>query len=96
MKKAPFKLNGRPLVSVPAPVLKIKALLEKLPDNELITKKELVEGLGWCGGTLESNDYRMHELLEPFKQLVRYPQRQMVYGNKKTIAELRKHKELIA
>lgn len=92
-----FRLNGKPFSTTPTPrlVLKIREFVSVLPNNELLTTRELFKKLGYSyeGGWSHS---RAHPAIKEFVVEVRYPSRQCVWGNKKTIAQLRKHKEIIA
>jgi hypothetical protein len=94
----PFLLNGQPIntEAIPASVLKIKAFLSKLPDNELLDRVELTKKAGMSAHSGYTCTALAHPLLADFCQTIRYPARQNVWGNKKTIAALRKHKEILA
>ena len=66
------------------------------PAGELLTTAELAKVLGYAHGNFQSNSYVTHEALADLRARVRYPQVCVVWGNAKTIRELRTHKELLA
>lgn len=97
MKQPAFRLNGKAFETashITPRTARIKAFLEKLPDNDLLTTNELAKRLGSTRQTLKSETKL--EALSRFVALVRYPFRQNVWGNPRTISELRKNKELLA
>ena len=92
-----FKINGKAVSNTPRLVTAAVALLKKLPNGELLTADEFVSRLGiskrhWQSGTC----YTSRPEIAPHKALIRYPHKQTVYGNRKTIAKLLKQKDLLA
>lgn len=92
-----FKLNGKPLSVTPTPrvVRVLKEFLSKLPSNELLSTKELGSKLGYSPGNLSGNVTSRPEM-RCFIVKVRFPHIMTLWGNKKTITALRKHKEILA
>lgn len=92
-----FRLNGKPLSTRPVPprILRVKRFLDTLPDNELLTSRELAKRTGYSHDVV-SNEMGRHSALEGYVLAVRFPGRQNVWGNQKTIRELSKHKEILA
>jgi hypothetical protein len=96
MPKNSFKLNGKPLAKpVPIAVLRIIGILEKMKLGDLLTTRELCARSGYTRESLISN-YSGYQQLSPYKATVRFPRRQLVWGSRKTITALRRHKEVLA
>lgn len=91
-----FRLDGKSFSTkiTPPRVLRTKAFVEKLPDNELLTSKEVAKRLGMSASMFNS-EMGTTEELQALTACIRFPTRQRVWGNAFTIRELRKHKELI-
>jgi hypothetical protein len=92
-----FLLDGKDFTAATTPrsVLKIIEFLSALPANEIVSTKELASRIGYGVAHIASN-VGMHPDLQEFRVRVRYPKHMSVWGNKKTIAELSKHQEILA
>ena len=86
-------LNGKPFDTRPIKpcILRIKAFLESLPDNELLTAAELSKR-----ATVSTRHYAQDEELLKFRLRILHPRPLVVWGNAKTITGLAKNKELTA
>ena len=95
--KTQFKLNGKPLDLRPAApsVTKAKPFLQSLPDNELLSSRELAIKIGVSYATVK-DVLAIDEALIRFTARLRLPRKTTVWGNPRTIAELSKNKELLA
>lgn len=91
-----LKLNGKPLemLAIPRGVLRIKAFLEKLPDNELLDSRQLAVRAGYSTRVISSN-YGPHDALKGLRAKIRYPSVKVAWGNSRTIKELSKRGELL-
>jgi len=108
VKTIVFTLGGQPLVSLKSGatvVTKAIEFLNKAPNGMLYRELELATKIGYSSRTLRSDFYRgnAEELvkLEKYSLLIKTKQGHVtrvvrVYGNKRTIAELAKHKEVLA
>lgn len=95
-KRSAFRLNGKPLPTIPGPILKIRNFCSKMKDGELLSTNELAATLGYSYKTFGTNRWVTDGHVEVYRARVRYPQIRVVWGNAKTIRELLKHKELLA
>lgn len=83
---AGFKVNGLSSFSsipVPPQVHRIMAMLDKLPENEVLTTREMAQRVG----TANSNASFQHPVLMDYKQRV---DNKMFWGSRASIAQLRK------
>jgi hypothetical protein len=92
-----FRLNGEPfeMNHIKPLILRVRAFVSKLPDDELLTTQELSLRLRMNYSNFKSIGPSEASLL-PFRCRVRYPCARIVWGNKKTILALSRHKEILA
>ncbi len=92
-----FRLDGKPFEAKPTRkvIACVQAILSALPNNELLSTRELSAKSGYSLENISSN-VTGDPAIQAFKVTLRYPKRMVVWGNKKTIAELSKHKEVLA
>jgi len=91
-----FRLNGKVFEAVPIcrAALRIVEVLSKLPDGDLLNTSEAAQRTGYTVGSF--NQYKTNPALAEYRAIVRFPSPAIVWGNPKTIRELRKHKEILA
>lgn len=93
-KSPAFRLNGRAfdLRPQPASVGEFLAIVEKLPDGELLDTLEIGKRLAKSGSGIKQWCAQHAEHLAGFTAVIRQvSSKKRVFGNKKTIAALLKH-----
>jgi hypothetical protein len=96
--KSSFILDGKPFSSVrggPPQIVKAKQFLDRQKDGLLLSGAELAKALGFGQRGFLSTCHTYKDFLDGYFVKVRYPSPRTVWGSRKTIAELRKHKEII-
>lgn len=94
MKKKPgFRLNGAVLdmQEVPIVVRRMAEIVSKLLDDELLDTTELAKRLHRSRERLLNNS--THQALAPYRTVIAYPSRMLVFGNARTIKRLQKAME---
>lgn len=98
MKKetAAFKINGKSLALAVEPpyVDKVSKYLDKLAFGELVDNQTVADNVGYSFRMIQS-DAGSHPTLRPYTAKIHsHSALKRAWGNKKTIAALRTHKEI--
>ena len=97
MKSLKFRLGGKPFepTNMSKRWINLIAKLDLQKDGELLNSKDLATLAGISHAAIRCEAPAI-EALTPYRLKMRFPSVYILWGNRRTIAELKKHKELLA